>query len=54
MMQRLTKSHNIVVPTKGPKPVLLIKLAESTREDVLDLSHVVLPELTAGGEKNLF
>lgn len=33
MMQRLTKSHNIVVPTKGPKPVLLIRLAESARED---------------------
>lgn len=54
MMQRLTKSHNIVVPTNGPKPVLLIKLAESTREDVLELSHVVLPELTDGGKKFSF
>jgi len=32
-VQRGTKDHNIVMPTKGPKPVLLIRLAESARED---------------------
>lgn len=33
MMQRLSKSQNIIVSPKGPKLVLLIRLAESTRED---------------------
>lgn len=32
-IQRVTKGHNIVMPTKGPKPVLLIRPAESARED---------------------
>lgn len=31
--EQLSKGNKIIVPTKWPKPALLIRLAESARED---------------------
>lgn len=46
-VQRVTKGHNTIMPTKGPKPVLLIRLAESARERMSNRKRTGL-ELSPG------